>query len=93
MTFIMILLEPKINNGLIGILFLIFYLGVTLVLASWRTFNCIWVCDECDEKFKIVLWTSIKSFSVFSLKNKLYHRQLYCHKCKKKTWCRCVFEE
>jgi len=92
MTFILIFLEPK-GNILLGILYLLLYLVATLGLISWRTFNCIWVCDECDEKFKISLWASIKSFSIFSLKNKLYHRQLYCNKCNKKTWCRCIFQE
>jgi hypothetical protein len=93
MTFILILLSPKVNNIWVGILFLLVYLAATLVLINWSTFNCIWVCDECNEKFKISLWTSIKSFSIFSFKNKLYHRQLYCHKCKKKIWCKCIFEE
>jgi len=93
MTFIMIYLEPKDINIVLEILYFLLYLMTTYVLFTWRTFNCIWICDECDVKFKISLWASIRSFSIFSLKNKLYHRQLYCHKCNKKTWCRCIFQE
>lgn len=92
MTFIVIFLEPKINNVFLGVLCVVLYLTVVMLLISWRTFNCIWVCDECETKFEISLWESIKRFSVFSLKNKLYHRQLYCNKCKRKTWCRCIFK-
>ncbi|MBU3158883.1 hypothetical protein KPL37_03775 [Clostridium frigoris] len=93
MTFLLIFLEPKVSNVLLGSIYWLLYIVAIVVLVSWRTFNCIWVCDECGEKFKISFWASIKSFSIISIKNKLYHRKLYCHKCNKKTWCRCVFQE
>lgn len=91
LTFIMVFLGPKVHNILLGILGLLLYGVATLVFISWRTFNCIWVCDECGERLKIALWANIKSF--FSLKNKLYYRRLYCHKCNINKWCRCIFEE
>ncbi|MGK0468077.1 MAG: hypothetical protein ACJAX4_003396 [Clostridium sp.] len=93
MSLIMLFLESNVNNILLGILCLLLYAVALWVLVSWRTFNCIWVCDECGKRFKITLWVSFKSFFIFSLKTKLYHRQLYCHKCNENTWCRCIFQE
>lgn len=92
-TSIMIFWGQKVTNVLLGILIWSLYLVAFLLLISWKTFNATWVCDHCNEKFKISLWASIKSFSIFSIKNKLYYRQLNCDKCNKKTWSRCIFEE
>lgn len=93
LTFIMYFFGLKIHNTLLKLFFLFLYLGALWLLISWRTINGIWVCDECKEGFKITLWDNIQSFSFFSLKNRLYYRFLYCPKSKKKTWCRCTFEE
>jgi hypothetical protein len=92
MTSIMAVVNLKVNNILFVILCVLLYSFFIVVLISWRTFSCIWVCDECGERFKMTLWASFKSYFT-SLTNQLYHRRLYCHKCNENTWCRGTFQE